>query len=139
MYLHYLLFGSISIAIASIFDRIILQEVSVATFLFFVYAFLVINYIPIYIFLHKEPIKKAIENIKAEFGWSFLFSFTRLISVVFFAYAIALVNIGLATSLRRMSTFFSVFLGGKIFKEDHLKWKLFASALMIIGAFLIIF
>lgn len=137
-YLHYLLLGSIAISIAAVFDRMILKEVDVLSFMFFSHIFLMANCLLIYIFLHKEPIRKAIAEARDSLGWALSFSISRLIASFIFAYAISLIYVSLAYSLKKMSTLISVILAGKIFHEDHIKWKIFASLLMVIGALFIV-
>ena len=137
-YLHYLFFGSVAISVAAIFDRVALKEVDVISFMFFSHVFLAANCLLIYIFLHKEPVRKAIEEAKGSLGWALSFSVSRLISAFLFAYAISLIYVSLAYALKRMSTLVSVFLAGKIFHEKHIEWKIFASLLMVAGAMFIV-
>lgn len=137
-YLHYLLFGSIAISVAAVFDRVALKEIDVISFMFFSHVFLAANCLLIYIFLHKEPVSKAVAEARSALGWALSFSISRLISAFLFAYAISLVYVSLAYALKRMSTLVSVFLAGKIFNEKHIEWKIFASLLMVAGAMFIV-
>ena len=77
----------------------------------------------IYIFLHKEPVRKAIEEAKSSLGWALSFSVSRLISAFLFAYAISLIYVSLAYALKRMSTLVSVFWQGEFSMKSILNGK----------------
>lgn len=138
-YIHFLLLGLIFYSLSSIVDRVVLQEIDVLTYLFFVYLFLTVNNIVLFTLLHKVPFSVVFKEAKDSTGWAVLFAVSRLISNFLFANAITMLYVGVAVTVKRMSTLLTVILAGKFLSEENLKWRLMSSAVMIAGAVLIVF
>lgn len=138
-YYHFLFGGIIFYAVGSIADRIILQQISVLTYLFFIYLFLVVNYILIFIFLHKVPFSTIFSEAKNSVGWLTLFSASKLISNFLFASAVGMMFIGIVVAIKRLSVLLTIVFGGKFFHEEHFRWRMFSSLIMLIGIIFIIF
>lgn len=138
-YIHFLLAGLVLYSLSSVVDRVVLQEISVITYLFFVYLFLTINNILLFVFLHKVPFSVVFKEAKDSAGWAVLFAVSRLISNFLFANAISVLYVGVAVAIKRISTLLTVVLGGKFLSEENLRWRMMSSAVMIVGALLIVF
>lgn len=138
-YIHFLFLGLIFYSLSAVIDRVVLQQVSVPTYLFFVYLFLTINNIALFTVLHKVPFSIVFKEAKDSAGWAVLFSVSRLISNFLFANAISILYVGIAVAIKRFSMFMTVILGGKFFHEENLKWRMMSSIVMVVGIALIIF
>lgn len=138
-YYHYLFWGILFYAIGSIADRIILQQIDVLTYLFYVYLFLLVNYILIFVYLHKVPFSTIFSEAKDSAGWLTLFSVSKLISNFLFASAVGMMYIGIVVAIKRLSVLFSIIFGGKFLHEEHFRWRMFSSLIMLLGIILIVF
>lgn len=122
----------------SILDKAILKNFNlpVNAFMGFQHLFLAIIFL-VFLIYKKEtkPLKSTIKN-----SWKIIL----LISAVSIIYrytqifAVKEAPVALVLSIKRISVFFAIIIGGKIFKEKHLIKKIIASTIMTIGAILII-
>jgi drug/metabolite transporter (DMT)-like permease len=135
-YQHILFFGIICLSLAMVLGRIALKEVPSSTFLFYSYVFLTLNNLLLFLLLRREPLAESFRTMKQMFGWTFLGALLRLVSNFFFVYSVSVMYVAIAEAIKRLSTLFSVLLGGRVFKEEQLAWKSFASLIMIAGALL---
>jgi len=136
-YIH-LLLGSIALAsVAALIGRITLESVPPGTYLFFVYLFLFLVHAVLYFVVARERFSVALTGIQKNFSWFAVGAITRLAGSFLYVNAVALIYIGLAEAIHRLSTLVSVVLGGRLFKEENLLWKTFASVVMISGVIVI--
>ena len=84
-----------------------------------------------------EGVKNGIKNM----GWLLLpASFFSIIQgfLTLLAIAIPAANVGLVIVVKRTSIFFETLIGGKLFHEQNLFFKIIASIIIILGIYLII-
>ena len=137
-YMH-LLFGSIALgSVAALVSRNVLLTVPTGTYIFLVYFFLFLVHAALYFTIARERFSIAVLGVRKNLGWFAAGAVARLVGSFLFVNAVALIYIGLAESIHRLSTLVSVVLGGRLLKEDNLMWKAFASLVMIGGVLLII-
>jgi drug/metabolite transporter (DMT)-like permease len=134
----YIIIALLTFTITSILDKAILKNfnVSVNAFMGFQHLFLAIIFVSL-ILMTKE--RKIINRTLKRTG-----KLVLLISIITIIYryaqlqAVKATQVALALSIKRLSVFFAVVIGGKIFKEGNLMKKIIATAIMTIGAILII-
>jgi drug/metabolite transporter (DMT)-like permease len=134
----YIIIALLTFTITSILDKAILKNfnVSVNAFMGFQHLFLAIIFVSL-ILMTKE--RKIINRTLERTG-----KLVLLISIITIIYryaqlqAVKATQVALALSIKRLSVFFAVVIGGKIFKEGNLMKKIIATAIMTIGAILII-
>jgi drug/metabolite transporter (DMT)-like permease len=134
----YLIIALITFTITSILDKAILKNFSVPVnaFMGFQHLFLGIIFISL-ILLTKE--RKIIgQAFKRTGKLIFLISLITIIYRYAQIQAVKATEVALALSIKRLSVFFAVIIGGRIFKEGHLLKKIIATAIMSAGAILII-
>ncbi len=135
-FIHILIAGLICLSLASVFGRMVLKVSPIGTYLFYSYIFLTLNNGLLFLLFRREPIKESMRAMRQSFGWTLLGAVLRLVSNFFYTYSVSVMLIAVAESIKRLSTLFSVVLGGRVFKEEQLLWKSFASGIMIAGALL---
>ena len=137
-YIHLLLGSIILGSVAALIARLALESVPPSTYLFLVYFFLFLVHAVLYFTIARERFSIATLGIRKNLGWFAVGALTRLAGSFLYVNAVALIYIGLAESIHRLSTLISVILGGHLFKEENLLWKAFASVVMICGAAFIV-
>ncbi|MBN1638631.1 MAG: EamA family transporter [Ignavibacteriales bacterium] len=136
---HYIIFALLFFTTTSIIDKLLLSTYQLPPFtmLGFQQIFFLFNFILIYILAKGKPIKLLKETNKDIYFWIIV------IAVITIGYrwtqieAFKLAPIALVLSIKRISVFFASIVGGKIFKELNLIRKAIATAIMLIGVFLI--
>lgn len=136
---HYVVFALLLFTATSIIDRLLLNRYNVPpnAFIGFQHIFFAINFLIIFLVL-----KKDVKSI-AQFSAGSIWFLVMLVSVLTIIYrfteimAVKIAPVALVLSVKRISVFFAVIIGGKIFKEKNLAVKAAATALIIIGAILI--
>lgn len=96
----------------------------------------------VFLFLTPFALKKAIKNIgkvKANLKWFAINSIGTAFSQAAAYAAFALVFVGYATSIFRLSTLFIIILGGVFLKEQRIKERLLGASVMLLGAILLVF
>jgi drug/metabolite transporter (DMT)-like permease len=117
------------------FDKIAVQHSNVfmSSFAFFVFTLIV--FVPLFIFRVKpEEKKKVIANVR-QVG---LISIVGALMSYFQNTAYLLTLVPYAIAIKRTSVLFSVTFGGMLFKEKHLKQKVFAALIMVAGLAMIV-
>ncbi len=134
----YILIALILMTIKSILDKTILSHfnVPVNTFMAFQHLFLAVIFITAVLFLGRT------KEFKSPFKNSLFLIILIAIFTIGYRYtefqAIKVAPVALVLSLKRISVFFAVLIGGKIFKEKNLVKRVIATAIMILGSVLII-
>jgi uncharacterized membrane protein len=93
-----------------------------------------------FIFLTPFAFKKAIKNVreaKMNFKWFIVNGVGTAFSQAAAYAAFALVFVGYASSIFRLSTLFIIILGGVFLKEERIKERLLGASVMVAGAFLL--
>jgi len=135
---YYIAFALILFTVTSLLDKALLKNFNlpVNAFIGFQHLFLAIIFLAFLLFTGRT------RELKSTFKYSWLAILTLAFVTIIYRYAqISAVKeapVALVLSLKRISVFFAVLIGGKLFKEKHLLVRLIATAVMIAGAILII-
>ena len=128
----------ILVSFCAIIDKIVLQEVDVYTTLFLTFLFLTINYTLIEIWGYGgfKDIRHAFKVAK----WPlFAVVVLHILSDVALYTAIAMPGayVSLIIPIVRMSALFATVVGGELFHDHGLKWKIISCLIMVVGAILV--
>jgi len=109
---------------------------NVTTYLFFALIFIAFNFL-ILSFLYNgfKDIKKSLKNNWKLFALTGILTFGYRITQM---YTLSLASVSIVLSIKILSVFIGVLLGGELFHEKNLKRKIFASTIMVVGVFLIL-
>ena len=137
---HYVIFALLLFTVTSILDRLLLNRYNLPpnAFLGFQHIFFAINFLIIFLILKKDL--KAIVQLSTNSTW-FLIMLVAVLTIVYRLteiLAVKIAPVALVLSVKRISVFFAVIIGGKIFNEKDIAIKALATALIVIGAILII-
>lgn len=137
---NYIIYALLLFTVTSLLDKYLLRDHAMHPFAFmgFQQLFLAVNFF-IIMFLRKKSFSKMFfipdKNV-------FLLIISIAILTIGYRYtqieALTLAPVALVLSVKRLSVFFVTLVGGKIFKEKNLTKKLIATAILIVGALLII-
>ncbi len=137
---NYIIYALLLFTVTSLLDKYLLRDHAMHPYAFmgFQQLFLAVNFF-IIMFLRKKSFSKMIfipdKNV-------FLLIISIAILTIGYRYtqieALTLAPVALVLSVKRLSVFFVTLVGGKIFKEKNLTKKLIATAILIVGALLII-
>ncbi|MFH0890360.1 MAG: EamA family transporter [Candidatus Aenigmatarchaeota archaeon] len=136
-YAHFVILSAILYAISSLFDKIILDQTTPITYLILVQIFISINFMFLISFRYKNGLKPVINAMKSWRSISLISLFT-LLGRIAYMFAASLSFISLAVPVKRMSSLFTVIIGGTSFKEKNIDRKIIATIVMLIGIYLII-
>ncbi len=136
---HYVVFALLLFTTTSIIDRLLLNRYQLPpnAFLGFQHIFFAINFLIIYIIFKKNVAR--LFKLNSNSIWLLII----LVSVLTVVYryteilAVKIAPVAMVLSVKRISVFFAVLIGGKIFKEKNLLIKTLATVLIIIGIILI--
>jgi drug/metabolite transporter (DMT)-like permease len=137
-FIHLMLLGLVILSIGSLVDRTILfhKGVNVYTYLAFVHFFQAIVYL-IMLSIYHDGFAGIKHGFKTA-GLPLFFIAALTVTWRYFqAAAIQLIFVGVALSVKRISSVFTALIGGEIFHEENLAQKVFAGIIMITGAILI--
>ena len=135
---HYIILALILFTITSILDKAILKNYNVPlnAFMAFQHLFFAIIFTFLAIMYSRNV------NLEKSFKLSWkLISTLAVITIIYrysYLYAVKIAPVALVLSIKRISVFFAVLIGGKLFKDLSLKRRAIATAIMILGAVLII-
>lgn len=135
---YYIISALILFTITSILDKAVLKnfKVPVNAFMGFQHLFLAIIFILFIIFSGKTT------QIKPVFKRSLKYMIILALITITYRYtqilAIKEAPVALVLSIKRISVFFAVIIGGKLFKDHNLLQRVIATAIMVAGAVLII-
>ena len=127
-------------ALSLTLDRYLLRDlIDPANLQFWFYIFIFINTFLVFWVL-KTPYKKALQNLKTKWWIFVILSLFLVISdrTYMMAATYPLALLGLLIPMKRLSIIFSVFIGGKAFKERNLNSKILATFVMLIGLVLMV-
>lgn len=102
----------------------------------FQHLFLAIIFISLIIFSGKS--KQIKSPLKNSWKWIFILALFTITYRYTQIQAIKIASVALVLSIKRISVFFAIIIGGRIFKEHGLLKKAIATTIMILGAILII-
>jgi drug/metabolite transporter (DMT)-like permease len=134
----YILGALFLFTITSILDKAVLKnfKVPVNAFIGFQHLFLAIIFLLLIIFSGKTKQLKSVfkDSLKYMVILAFITITYRYTQIL----AVKQAPVALVLSIKRISVFFAVIIGGRLFKEHNLLKRAIATAIMIIGAVLII-
>lgn len=134
----YIVYALILFTTTSVLDKAILSKfkVPINAFMGFQHLFLALIFFSFILF--SSRITESSKTLKRSWTWIFILSVFTILYRYTYIWAVKLTSVALALSIKRVSVFFAVVIGGKIFKEKDLLRKSIATAIMIGGALLII-
>ena len=136
---HYVVFALLLFTTTSIIDRLLLNRYQLPpnAFIGFQHIFFAVNFLIIYLIFKKDLVK--VFKLNSNNLW-FLIILISILTVVYRyteILAVKIAPVAMVLSVKRISVFFAVLIGGKIFKEKNLVIKTIATALIIAGIILI--
>lgn len=136
---HYYILGALILfTITSILDKALLQnyKVPLNAFIGFQHLFFAIVFVFLAVIYSRDV------NLKKSFKFSWkLIAVLAVITITYrysYLYAVKIAPVALVLSIKRISVFFAVLIGGKLFQDKSLTRRVIATAVMILGAILII-
>jgi len=137
-YIHYIFLAVLLYSFTSIIERYILTHgISPYTYIFVVQIFIMINFIFLIIVFH-DGLKGIKSGLKKNWKWIFLLSAITLMDSIVLFNAFVLAFVPLVISIKRVSTLFTTVIGGGLFHEKGLLFKIIACLITLIGAYLMI-
>jgi len=135
---YYIILALTLFTITSILDKAILSnfKVPINAFMGFQHLFFAVIFFTVIVFLGKtKSVKSSFKN-----SWKFVLLIAFITITYRYAHllAIKMAPVALALSIKRISVFFAVLIGGKLFKEHNLPRKIIATILLVAGALFII-
>lgn len=125
------------LSISSVVDRFLLQQIRPTTYTFYTLTTMAVVYVLLFLGRRKrvdvfqKGNRRTVLLIVA-------ISIAHLTSIISQATAVSLVAVGLVVSIKRLSILMDVIVGGRLFHEHHLKQKIAATVIMLLGvAFLV--
>lgn len=133
----YAILATLCFALSGVVDRVVLRQITTVTYL--AYVLPTIAVIAIVVFTSRKSRLSILRQGSRIVFWPILITAgIHLLSNVTQAKATALMAIGLVLALKRLSTLIDVVLSGRLFHEQHLRQKMLASIIMLIGVFLVV-
>jgi len=134
----YIIIALTLFTITSILDKALLKnfKLPINAFMGFQHLFLAIIFISLIIFSGKS--KQIKSPLKNSWKWIFILALFTITYRYTQIQAIKIASVALVLSIKRISVFFAIIIGGRIFKEHGLLKKAIATTIMILGAILII-
>jgi len=124
--------------ISSILDKALLKNFNLPLNAFMGFQHLFFAFIFLIIILCLTKTKEVQKAFKKSWKFILIIAFFTIIYRYTHLQAISMAPVALALSIKRISVFIAVVLGGTLFKEHNLFRKIFATITMTIGAILII-
>ncbi len=143
-YFHYMFLALFLFSISSIFTRYIVNpernfNLNPYTFAFLIHA-LVASILLLILSLKYDGIEGVKNGIKS-MGWLLIpASFFSIMQgfLTLLAIAVPSANVGLVIVIKRISIFFETLIGGELFHDHNLFYKIIASIIIILGIYLVI-
>ncbi|MBU1099249.1 MAG: EamA family transporter [Bacteroidetes bacterium] len=139
-YHHYILLALLLFTTTSIMDKLLLKNHSLHPYAFmgFQQLFIAINFSIIILFVRKSYKMVVRNTLQKSFLWILVISILTIGYRYTQIEAIKLAPVALVLSVKRISVFFAVIFGGRLFKEHNLFIKVLATVILILGAIFII-
>lgn len=135
----FILVPIVGYSVCAALDKVILQKADPFTFIFFMFGVLAIHYLVIQTAKYKG-LKDVKHAFKTNANLIIMGGAAALISHI--AYYMAIQSPGAMVSLiipvKRMSILVAVVLGGKMFHDHNLKYRIMGCIILIIGAILVV-
>ncbi|MBW2977265.1 DMT family transporter [Candidatus Woesearchaeota archaeon] len=135
-YLFYILLVIIMYSFSAILDKMILTSIDKFSYVFFVFGFRAINFIFLISIFYDgaKGIKHGVKNAGFPIA---VVALLLLFSLMSYYSAVSIAFVSLVIPIKRLSTLFSTVIGGELFHDHSLKYKITACLVMIVGAGLV--
>lgn len=137
-YIDYSIYAALIFSFTALLDKYIINNLVPAfDMLFLILIFISINFVFLSALEYGvlKGVRRCIRVSGHHVVGAALFSF---LSDVLYIYALSFAYLSLVLPIKRLSSFFTVLIGGEIFHESHRMQRLFACIIMVVGACLII-
>ncbi len=136
---HYVIYALLLFTVTSIIDRLLLHRYNLPpnAFLGFQHIFFAVNFFIIFLLYKRNIYTLAKTSTGSLWYLIILVSFLTVLYRFTEILAVRIAPVALVLSVKRISIFFAVIIGGRIFKEEKLLIKAIATAIIIIGVILI--
>lgn len=140
-YMHYVMFTILAFTFTSLFDKVIITQVTMRnplTYLFIFYFFLSLNFMVLDI--ARFGWKDVAVALKTKPAFTFLGMLLHTFNIFLYLTCLAIpgVLVSMVIPIRRTSSLFSTIIGGNVFHEPRLLIKAVAAFVMVMGTSLII-
>ncbi|MCF8240744.1 MAG: EamA family transporter [Melioribacteraceae bacterium] len=137
---HYIIYALLFFTATSILDKALLRDFQLTPYAFmgFQQVFIAINF-SIIILIKRKDIRAIFGKIsRANWLWIILVALLTVGYRYTQIEAIKIAPVALVLSVKRISVFFAIIIGGKLFKERYLLRKSIATIILLSGAILLI-
>jgi len=133
----YFIFAVFLFSITAVFDRFVISNyMNIFTYFFLLWIFVAVNFNIVHVF--EYGYRDTINCFKRITYLPLLVAFLSTIKNLFVYKALSLAYVSLVVPVLMLETLFVVLFGGRFFHEKYLFFRFGVSALMLIGAYLII-
>ncbi|MFH0829279.1 MAG: EamA family transporter [Candidatus Kerfeldbacteria bacterium] len=124
-------------AVSGVIDRFLLKQLNVTTYLFYVYLFGTTLFL-LLLLATKQKVQLFQQGNRLFFPTIIIAAVMSLFANISQAKATSLAAVGLVIAVKRASVLIDIILGGRLFHEHHIAQKLLASAIILLGLYLIV-
>lgn len=135
---HYvmLFFSLILLSVVSTFDKlVVINYLHPLVYLCYIWIFNGVNFVIFDFF--KFRLKDVKSDLNHNMWPIILVSFLHFVSSFFYILSLSLQFVSLVIPVKKLSTFFDTMIGGSLFHERGIKFKIIACFVMILGAYFI--
>lgn len=135
----FMIFAIFFYSICAVLDRIVLRSVDPYTFLSFTYFVLSLHYLMIQFYKYDGLKDIRYAFVKGKY-LIFIIAFLMIFSDIFYFMAVAIPTamISLIIPVKRMSTLVATIIGGRMFHDHDLVWRIVACGVMVVGVILVV-
>jgi len=135
---YYIIAALIIFTITAVLDKVVLSnfKVPVNAFMGFQHLYLALIFFSMVLF--TKEIKTTKIAFKRSWEWIVLIAFITMTYRYTYIQSVKIAPVALALSLKRISVFLAVIIGGKLFKEHNLLKKAIVTIILTVGAILVI-
>ncbi|MFA5270457.1 MAG: DMT family transporter [Patescibacteria group bacterium] len=133
-----LLLGSmVLMGASSVFDKFSLERFDVVTFIFLISIFLFVNHLVLYLLVVGDV--RQIPGRVDHLGWLLVgIAVIATVSRLAYSQALSMTELSLVTSIKHSSILITTVIGGSLFKEKDVRWRVSISLVMLIGVWLLV-
>ncbi|HLC59218.1 MAG TPA: EamA family transporter [archaeon] len=128
--------SAIFYAVSSIIDKVVLSFYDIFGFFVLIHLFIALNFFVINILETRRLPWNG--HIKSSFSLIILASVVTIFSRIFLLQSISLGIVSLVIAIKHTDTLIATTIGGEIFHEKHLKKKIAAAFIMLVGVMFVI-
>jgi drug/metabolite transporter (DMT)-like permease len=133
-----LLLGSmVLMGLAGVFDKFSLARLDAVTFIFLVSIFLFVNHFILYLLVMGDV--RQIPGRVDHLGWLLVgIAVIATVSRLAYSQALSMTELSLVTSIKHSAILITTLIGGSLFKEKDVGFRVLISLVMIIGVWLLV-